>query len=191
MHNFNYHRAADAADAVSKVKGAEDGKFLAGGMTLLPTLKNRLANPSDLVDLQNLAALKGVSVEGKEVVVKAMTPHADVAASEAVRKAIPALAVLAGWLAWEFRAPRRDELRAYLAENGVGFCKDAKRLTKCTDELANLPRADAIVLRRRQVRLAVVGDGVGRRSAHLHHRSDFHRDSGLLSGLPGGRLCAL
>lgn len=96
MHNFNYHRAADAADAVSKVKGAEDGKFLAGGMTLLPTLKNRLANPSDLVDLQNLAALKGVSVEGKEVVVKAMTPHADVAASEAVRKAIPALAVLAG-----------------------------------------------------------------------------------------------
>ena len=96
MHNFNYHRAADAADAVSKVNGADEGKFLAGGMTLLPTLKNRLANPSDLVDLQDLSGLKGVSVEGKEVVVKAMTPHAEVAASEAVRKAIPALAVLAG-----------------------------------------------------------------------------------------------
>jgi carbon-monoxide dehydrogenase medium subunit len=96
MHNFNYHRAADAASAVAQVKKSDDGKFLAGGMTLLPTLKNRLANPSDLVDLQNLAALKGVSVEGKEVVVKAMTPHAEVAASAAVKGAIPALAVLAG-----------------------------------------------------------------------------------------------
>ena len=42
MHNFNYHRAADAADAVSKVKGAEDGKFLAGGMTLLDRKSTRL-----------------------------------------------------------------------------------------------------------------------------------------------------
>ena len=96
MHNFNYARAASVADAVAKVKAAEDGKLLAGGMTLLPTLKNRLAQPSDLIDLAKIDALRGVSVEGKEVVVKAMTPHATVAGSADVQKAIPALAVLAG-----------------------------------------------------------------------------------------------
>jgi carbon-monoxide dehydrogenase medium subunit len=95
MHNFNYHRAADVADAATQVKAGEDAKLLAGGMTLLPTLKNRLAQPSDLIDLAKIDSLKGIAVEGKEVVIKAMTPHAVVAASADVQKAIPALAVLA------------------------------------------------------------------------------------------------
>ena len=96
MHNFNYSRASDVADAAAKLKAAEDPKLLAGGMTLLPTLKNRLAQPSDLIDLAKIDALRGVSIEGKEVVVKAMTTHATVAESADVLKAIPALAVLAG-----------------------------------------------------------------------------------------------
>ncbi len=96
MHNFNYHRAADVADASGKLTSLEDPKILAGGMTLLPTLKNRLAAPSDLIDLAAIADLKGVSVEGDEVVVRAMTPHAVVAASAEVQKALPALAQLAG-----------------------------------------------------------------------------------------------
>jgi len=96
MHNFNYHRAADVADASGKLTSLDDPKLLAGGMTLLPTLKNRLAAPSDLIDLAGLADLKGISVEGNEVVVRAMTPHAVVAASAEVQKALPALAQLAG-----------------------------------------------------------------------------------------------
>ena len=96
MHNFNYHRATDLADAASKLKTGEDAKLLAGGMTLLPTLKNRLAQPSDLIDLAKIGGLKGIAVEGKEIVIKAMTPHVDVAGSADVQKAIPALAVLAG-----------------------------------------------------------------------------------------------
>ncbi len=96
MHNFNYTRATDVADAASKLAAAPDGKLLAGGMTLLPTLKNRLAQPSDLIDLAAIGALKGIEVSGKSVVISAMTTHAEVAASAEVRRAIPALADLAG-----------------------------------------------------------------------------------------------
>ena len=96
MHNFNYHLAADVADAAGKLADMEDPKLLAGGMTLLPTLKNRLAAPTDLIDLARIESLKGISVEGREVVIRAMTPHAVVAASAEVQKAIPALAALAG-----------------------------------------------------------------------------------------------
>lgn len=96
MHNFNYTRASDVADAATQLKQHEDAKLLAGGMTLLPTLKNRLAQPSDLIDLASIGGLKGIAVEGKEITVRAMTPHAAVAGSSDVQKAIPALAVLAG-----------------------------------------------------------------------------------------------
>jgi carbon-monoxide dehydrogenase medium subunit len=95
MYDFNYHRASSVADAVGKVKGAGDGKFLAGGMTLLPTVKMRLAKPSDLVDLGGVKDLAGIKVEGGRVVIGAMTKHADVAHSEHVKRAIPALAALA------------------------------------------------------------------------------------------------
>lgn len=96
MYDFTYHRASDVADAVGKVGAAAEGQFLAGGHTLLPTLKLRLARPSDLVDLQDVGDLRGVSVADGGVTVKAMTTHATVAASQAARDAIPALAALAG-----------------------------------------------------------------------------------------------
>jgi len=96
MYDFTYHRASDVADAVGKVGAAAEGQFLAGGHTLLPTLKLRLARPSDLVDLQDVEDLRGVSVADGGVTVKAMTTHATVAASKAARDAIPALAALAG-----------------------------------------------------------------------------------------------
>jgi carbon-monoxide dehydrogenase medium subunit len=96
MYNFQYHRAQSVDDALKTLSGADEGRFLAGGMTLLPTLKQRLAQPSDLVDLGRIADLRGVSVSGGTVTVKAMTTHGTVAASPDVRKAIPALAALAG-----------------------------------------------------------------------------------------------
>ncbi len=95
MYNFEYHRASSLADAAAKVKEAEDGTFMAGGMTLIPTLKQRLAQPSDIVDLSPLGDLRGISVEGDTVVIGALTPHADVAKSPEVAKHIPALATLA------------------------------------------------------------------------------------------------
>ncbi len=96
MHAFNYHRATSVEDAAAAFKAAEDGAYLSGGHTLLPTMKQRLAAPSDLIDLAGIAGLAGIAVDGAAVEVGARTPHAAVAASAEVQGAIPALAALAG-----------------------------------------------------------------------------------------------
>ena len=95
MYNFTYHKASSVADAVKQLSSAEDGKLMAGGMTLIPTLKQRLAKPSDVIDLGKIAELQGVKRDGNTIVIGAMTKHADVAASAVVKGAIPALAQLA------------------------------------------------------------------------------------------------
>ncbi|HXV22966.1 MAG TPA: xanthine dehydrogenase family protein subunit M [Alphaproteobacteria bacterium] len=95
MHSFQYHRPTSTAEAEGLAQKASESRFLAGGMSLLPALKLRLAQPSDLIDLSRIGDLKGISVTGSEVRIKAMTTHATVAASPEVRKAIPALADLA------------------------------------------------------------------------------------------------
>ena len=95
MHTFGYQRAASLADAVSTLKAKPDARPLAGGMTLLPTMKLGLAQPSDLVDLAAIGELRGIRQNGDRLVVGAMTRHAEVAASAGVRAAIPALARLA------------------------------------------------------------------------------------------------
>ena len=96
MYEFNYHKASSVDEAKSLQSGAEEGKYMSGGMTLLPTLKQRLARPSDVIDLANVPDLAGIEVTGDTVTIKAMTRHAVVAASPEVQKAIPALAKLAG-----------------------------------------------------------------------------------------------
>lgn len=95
MYEFNVHKPGSVADAVSALKSADDGKFLAGGQTLIPTLKQRLASPSDVVDLNGIGELKGIRQDGDAVVIGAMTTHAEVAGSDVVRSQIPALAHLA------------------------------------------------------------------------------------------------
>ena len=95
MYEFNYHRPGTLESAAAALAAAEDGQVLAGGQTLIPTLKQRLASPSDVVDLGSIAGLDGVRREGDAIVVGAMTRHADVASSAEVRSAVPALAALA------------------------------------------------------------------------------------------------
>ncbi len=95
MYAFAYHQPADLAGALAEL-AHEDAKLLAGGQTLIPTMKQRLASPVALVDLRKIAELVGVSREGDVVRIGAMTRHADVARSAVVRGAIPALAELAG-----------------------------------------------------------------------------------------------
>ena len=98
MYNFSYHRPLTVDEAIALAAGAPEGRLLAGGQTLLPTLKQRLANPTDLIDLTDIADLKRLFVErdGKTLVVGAMCTHASVAASDMVKNTIPALARLAG-----------------------------------------------------------------------------------------------
>jgi carbon-monoxide dehydrogenase medium subunit len=95
MYATTYIKAKDVADAVSHLKGADEGKLLAGGQTLIPTLKQRLASSDCLVDLTG-ASLSGISDEGNNIRIGAMTRHVEVETSELVKKSIPALAALAG-----------------------------------------------------------------------------------------------
>jgi aerobic carbon-monoxide dehydrogenase medium subunit len=94
MYAFEYSRPQSLAAAVAEL-AKPDAKALAGGMTLLPTMKQRLASPAALIDLKNVSELTGISREGDHLLIGAMTRHADVAASNVVKAAIPALAELA------------------------------------------------------------------------------------------------
>ena len=96
MYEFNLHQPASVAEAIEVLKGAVDGAFLAGGQTLIPTLKQRLATPSDVIDLSGIDEHRGISDEDNAVRIGAMTTHADVTSSELVRSQISALADLAG-----------------------------------------------------------------------------------------------
>jgi carbon-monoxide dehydrogenase medium subunit len=96
MRDFAWHRPADRGAAVAARASAADGAYLAGGMTLIPTLKQGLAAPSDLVDLSAVAGLRGIQSGDGKLTIGAMTTHAEVAASAEVHRAIPALAALAG-----------------------------------------------------------------------------------------------
>ena len=95
MYTFKYQRANSVADAAAVISKNADAKLLAGGQSLIATMKLRLSRPSDLVDLGAMAELRGIKVEGGAVTIGAMTRHAEVAASAEVKKAIPALASLA------------------------------------------------------------------------------------------------
>ena len=96
MYPFRYTRPASLEEAVERLGAAEDGQLLAGGQTLLPAMKQRLAQPSDLVDLDGIASLAGIGRDGDAIVIGAMTRHREVASSDTVAGAVPGLAGLAG-----------------------------------------------------------------------------------------------
>ena len=96
MYDFATHRPGTLAEAAQALAGADDGLLMAGGQTLIPTLKMRLASPSDVVDLRGVADLGGVTSDGGAVVIGATASHAEVAGDAAVRGKIAALAALAG-----------------------------------------------------------------------------------------------
>ncbi|SCB08066.1 carbon-monoxide dehydrogenase medium subunit [Bradyrhizobium shewense] len=98
MRPFAYHQPHQIPDAAKLLTSIEDSKLVAGGMTLIPTLKQRLANPPALVDLSKLGNLKGIADDGVTVTIGAMTPHAVVAASKLVQQKIPGLAALASMI---------------------------------------------------------------------------------------------
>ena len=96
MYEFDHHKPESLQAAKSLFASAADGIYLAGGQTLIPTLKQRLASPSDLIDLGAIGDLDIISKNGSTLSIGAMTCHADVASSNVVREAIPALSELAG-----------------------------------------------------------------------------------------------
>ncbi len=95
MYAFEYHRPSTLAEAAQLLASRPEAKLLAGGHTLLPTLKQRLAQPSDLVDLSAIAELRGIREEGGGLTLGATVRHGEVEGSDLVRRVIPALAELA------------------------------------------------------------------------------------------------
>ena len=95
MHTFSYVKATSLKHAGDLLAANADAKLLAGGMTMIPTLKARLAQPSHLIDIGGIAELSGIDVKDGKLTVGAATKHVEVAKSAVVKKAIPALSHLA------------------------------------------------------------------------------------------------
>jgi carbon-monoxide dehydrogenase medium subunit len=98
MYNFTFHRPETLRQAVNLLSKNEDAKLLAGGHTLLPTMKLRLAGPPHLIDLSRIEALAGIELAGRSVTIGAMTRHVDVHTSPVVQEHAPVLAKLAGMI---------------------------------------------------------------------------------------------
>lgn len=113
---FDYVRPANLAEARKAYEASGDARYIAGGQTLLPVMKQRLAQPASLIDLGGIANLSGIRIEGSTLTVGAMTRHADVAASRDVRRLIPALAHLAS-LIGDPQVRNRGTIGGSLANN--------------------------------------------------------------------------
>ncbi len=96
MYDFKYHRPGTVRQAANLLVKNEDAKLIAGGHTLVPVMKQRLANPPHLVDLSHIEGLNGIEMKGRNLVIGATATHAEVANSAIVGEAIPALSELAG-----------------------------------------------------------------------------------------------
>ena len=121
MHNFDFARPTTLADALAAL-GSGDAQPLAGGQTLIPAMKARLAAPDTLVSLTGIAALRGVSVEGAVLGIGAATTHAEVARAAAAH--YPALAALAGQIG-DPAVRSRGTIGGSLANNDPSACYPA------------------------------------------------------------------
>jgi aerobic carbon-monoxide dehydrogenase medium subunit len=95
MYQFNYHKPQSIAEARSLYESAEDGLYLAGGHTLIPSMKQRLSAPSDVIDLSGITELSGVSIADGVLRIGAYTTHDTVATAAVVRDHCPAISQLA------------------------------------------------------------------------------------------------
>lgn len=119
MYTFEYANPSSLDEAVAAVAGG--GQALAGGQTLLATMKQRLAAPEKLIDLGKISGLSGIKKDGNTVVIGAMTTHMDVANSDVVQANIPALASLAGHIG-DRQVRARGTLGGSVANNDPAAC---------------------------------------------------------------------
>jgi carbon-monoxide dehydrogenase medium subunit len=120
MYDFQFVKPATLADAV-KALGDAEARPISGGQTLIPTLKQRLAQPTALVDLTGVAEMVGIEAAGGAVTIKGATTHAAVAASETVQHAIPALAHLAAHIG-DPQVRNRGTIGGSVANNDPAAC---------------------------------------------------------------------
>ena len=106
MYATTYHRPTSVEAAAALVANNDEAKLLAGGQTLLPTMKQRLAAPSDVIDISRIDGLAGVTVAGNSLVIGAATTHYAVSTNADVRRLCPALASLAAGIGDPPMVPR-------------------------------------------------------------------------------------
>ena len=99
MYAFHYHRAASVGEASERLRAEPRARLLAGGQSLVASMKLRLADPAELIDLAGIESLAGITISGRSVTIGAMTRHAAVAASPELQRSLPSLAALAGGIA--------------------------------------------------------------------------------------------
>jgi len=119
MKTFNYHTPKDVKEA-SKLASTSSA-FLAGGMTTIPSLKLGLATYKDVIDIKSIKKLSGIKVSAKSVTIGSTTKHAEVAASKDVKKAIPALAKLAGNIG-DAQVRNRGTIGGSISNNDPSAC---------------------------------------------------------------------
>ena len=119
MKTFNYHTPKDVKEA-SKLASTSSA-FLAGGMTTIPSLKLGLAAYKDVIDIKSIKKLSGIKVSAKSVTIGSTTKHAEVAASKDVKKAIPALAKLAGNIG-DAQVRNRGTIGGSISNNDPSAC---------------------------------------------------------------------
>lgn len=141
MYPFTYQRVGGIDEAVAALKADPDAKLLAGGMTLLPSMKHRLAAPSSLIDIGRVADLRGIRRDGLGLVVGAGMRHGEVATDATVRAALPALAALAGQIG-DPQVRARGTLGGSVANNDPAADYPAAVLA-CRAEIATDRRAIA------------------------------------------------
>ena len=124
MSQFNYASPASTADALKAFKAASDPKFVAGGQSLLPTIRLGLADPSHLIDLHSIAELSAIKTSATQVSIGAMATHASVAESAEVQRLIPALAYLAGHIG-DRQVRNRGTIGGSLANSDPAACYPA------------------------------------------------------------------
>ncbi len=121
MYDFTYAKVTNVTDAAKVLASDAEAKLIAGGMTLLPVLKQRLNKPSQLLDLAGVPDLDGIKHVGGTLTIGAMTTHAEVARNTGVRSAIPALADLAAQIGDE-QVRHRGTIGGSLANNDPSAC---------------------------------------------------------------------
>src|SRR5437870_6039413 len=130
MYQTTYHRPSTVDEAAGLFAKGSDAKYLAGGHTLIPVMKQRLASPSDVIDLGKIKELIGIEPSGDGIVIKAATTHYDVATSDTVKKAIPALSYLAS-LIGDPAVRHRGTIGGSLANNDPAADYPAAVLALC------------------------------------------------------------
>ena len=124
MYTFDYVRPTSISEAAAAAGKAGEARYLAGGQTMIPTLKQRLARPGLMVDLSALGELRGIEKNGNALGVGAMTTHADIAGSTVVKASLPALASLAGGIG-DPAVRHRGTIGGSIANNDPSACYPA------------------------------------------------------------------